>query len=162
MQVTSSGQGADDETVRENRFEFTSRNGLAVCLNVVKSPLSSSKQKALAMKCICRFGPKANKFVVTQQHPHPMKNTTTHMVHQRLRIDRQQHARSCHQERDSRRFHIHNQRPPGESCNLRSPLHAFHAFRAASFSRVCRSLYLRNSCARTRSHVYHSTHHPVM
>jgi hypothetical protein len=55
MQITSSGQGAADDTVRDNRFEFTSQDGLAVCLNVVKSSRSSPKQKALAMRCICRF-----------------------------------------------------------------------------------------------------------
>ena len=54
MQVTRSGQGALDETVRENRLEFTAQGGLAVCLSILKSRLSSSKQKSLAMRCICK------------------------------------------------------------------------------------------------------------
>ncbi len=54
MQITSRGQGASDETVRDNWFEFTSLGGLDVCLIVVKSSTSSATQKTLAMKCICR------------------------------------------------------------------------------------------------------------
>ncbi len=55
MQTTVSGQGASDETVRDNRFEFTLQGGLAVCLNYIKSQRATPKQKDLAMRSICRL-----------------------------------------------------------------------------------------------------------